>query len=62
MLCFNGFRNSQGIFKFNTKIPDRAVHLCVPQQKLEGAKHKVPYAATCIIVRFRSVDPMSQIT
>ncbi|SLN25333.1 hypothetical protein TRL7639_00875 [Falsiruegeria litorea R37] len=37
-LDFNGFSNGQGIFKFNAKISDRAVHFCVPQQKLNGAK------------------------
>ena len=38
LLYFNSFRNCQRIFKFNAQIPDRAVHLRMPQQKLNGAQ------------------------
>jgi hypothetical protein len=35
---FDSFRNCQRIFKFNTQVSDRAVHLRMPQQKLNGAQ------------------------
>lgn len=37
-LDFNGFRNCQGVFKFNAKISHRAVHLGVTQQKLNSTQ------------------------
>lgn len=30
-LDFNGVRNRQGIFQFNTQVPDGPVHLCMTQ-------------------------------
>jgi hypothetical protein len=37
-LGFNSFRNCQRIFKFDTQVSYRAVHLRMPQQKLDGAQ------------------------
>ena len=37
-LDFNGFRNCQGVLKFNAKISHRAVHLGVTQQKLNSTQ------------------------
>ena len=38
MLDLNGFRDGQGIFKFDAQVPDRAVHLGVTEKKLNGSK------------------------
>lgn len=37
-LDFDGFSDGQSIFKFDTKIPDSAIHFGVPQQKLDSAQ------------------------
>jgi hypothetical protein len=35
---FDGFSNNQSVFKFDTQVSDGAVHLCMPQQELNGAQ------------------------
>lgn len=37
-LDFNGFRNGQGILKFDAKVSNRAVHLCVAEEELNSSK------------------------
>ena len=37
-LDFNGFRNRQGVFKFNAQIPNGAVHLRMSQQELNSTQ------------------------
>lgn len=38
MLDFNGFCDVQSIFKLNSKVPDRAVHLGVTWEEMNGSK------------------------
>ena len=36
-LDFNSFRDGQSILELDAKIPDSAIHLCMPKQKLDRA-------------------------
>ena len=38
MLNLSGFRDGQGILKFNTQVADCAVHLGVAEKELNGAQ------------------------